>query len=61
MTSSVGTGTGSMTSMASSLFGSAKQAFKAMAEATASTDEVHSATETATKPGRRGTVLDQYA
>ncbi|MFC7531136.1 hypothetical protein [Actinoplanes sp. GCM10030250] len=51
-----------MASKASSVFGSAREAFKAMADAATSNDGVaeRQATEAA-KKGRRGIALDCYA
>ena len=61
MTSSVGTSTGSMASMASSVFGSAKQALKSIAEAAApAVEDTRVAAQTPARGGRRGTVLDRY-
>jgi hypothetical protein len=62
MTNTIGSNS-SMASMASSVFGSARQAFKAMAEAATNPEAAadKQAGETAAKRGRRGTVLDCYA
>ncbi|BCJ40338.1 hypothetical protein GCM10010168_31970 [Actinoplanes ianthinogenes] len=54
--------TSSITAMATSVFGNARQAFKAMADAAVSPDaatEAQAAAATAGK-GRRGTILDRY-
>ncbi|TWG20538.1 hypothetical protein FHX34_10366 [Actinoplanes teichomyceticus] len=52
----------SMASMASSVLGNARQAFKAMAQAAASPEPGAgaAATESVAKRGRRGTILDRY-
>ena len=62
MTNTIGSNSSSMASMASSVFGSARQAFKAMADAATSNDGAgKQAAEAAPKRGRIGTVLDCYA
>jgi hypothetical protein len=63
MTNTIGSNS-SMASMASSVFGSARQAFKAMAVAATSPEgggDEQAGAESAAKRGRRGTVLDCYA
>ncbi|MEU4422312.1 hypothetical protein AB0F81_16930 [Actinoplanes sp. NPDC024001] len=62
MTNTIGSNS-SMASMASSVFGSARQVFKAVADAASAPDagDKQVAAEAAAKRGRRGTVLDCYA
>ena len=53
--------TSSLASMATSVLGNARQAFKAMADAAVSTEPGTSAPAEATAgKGRRGTILDRY-
>jgi hypothetical protein len=64
MTNTIGSNGSSMASMASSVLGSARHAFKAMAEAATNSEsdaQSKAAGENAAKRGRRGTVLDCYA
>ncbi|BEL02385.1 hypothetical protein Q0Z83_005760 [Actinoplanes sichuanensis] len=63
MTNTIGTRATSLFGNASSLLGSTKDAFKAMAEAAVNTqgDSPAAIAETAARKGRRGTVLDRYA
>ncbi|MEU4161250.1 hypothetical protein [Actinoplanes sp. NPDC026670] len=63
MTNTIGTRATSILGNASSLLGSTKDAFKAMAEAAVNTQAESSAAvaQEAAKRGRRGTVLDRYA
>lgn len=58
---SVSGNTSSLTSMATSVFGNARQALKAMADAAVSTEpSTARATEATAGKGRRGTLLDRY-
>ncbi|MEV6346335.1 hypothetical protein [Actinoplanes sp. NPDC051851] len=52
----------SMASMATSVLGNARQAFKAIADAATSAEQgsAAAATEPAVKSARRGTVIDRY-
>jgi hypothetical protein len=63
MTNSIGTRGTSLFGNATSLLGSTKDAFKAMAEAAVNTqgESPGAITEAAARKGRRGTVLDRYA
>ncbi|MEU8660801.1 hypothetical protein [Actinoplanes philippinensis] len=63
MTNSIGPRAASLFGNATSALGSAKDAFKAIAEAAVNTQgESPAATaETTGRKGRRGTVLDRYA
>lgn len=64
MTNSIGTSASSMASLASSAFGSAREALKAMADAATNPDgaaDSRQAAQTGGKKGRIGTVLDCYA
>ncbi|GGN66612.1 hypothetical protein GCM10010112_29170 [Actinoplanes lobatus] len=60
MTNSIGSSAPSVTSRASALFGGAKDAFRAIADAAVSTQDEAPVAEAA-KKGRQGTVLDRYA
>jgi hypothetical protein len=63
MTNSISTNVSSVAGLANSVLGSAKQAFKAMAEAAVnpSAESPAAVAEAAARKGRRGTVLDRYA
>jgi hypothetical protein len=63
MTNSISPRSTSLFGNATSILGSAKDAFKAMAEAAVNTQGESPAANagTAAKQGRRGTVLDRYA
>ncbi|WP_433790298.1 hypothetical protein [Actinoplanes sp. CA-252034] len=63
MTNSIGPRAASLFGNATSLLGSTKDAFKAMADAAVNTQGESPAAiaETAARKGRRGTVLDRYA
>ncbi|MEU4623750.1 hypothetical protein AB0G04_27740 [Actinoplanes sp. NPDC023801] len=62
MTNSISSNVSSVAGLANSVLGSAKQAFKAMADAAVNPSaESPAAVAEAAKRGRRGTVLDRYA
>jgi hypothetical protein len=63
MTNSISPRATSLLGNASSMLGSAKEAFKAMADAAVNTQGESPAAiaEASAKRGRRGTVLDRYA
>ncbi|MBB3094924.1 hypothetical protein KZ829_17220 [Actinoplanes hulinensis] len=60
MTNSIGSSVPSVTTRAASLFGGAKEALRAIADAAVSPQDEAPAAEAA-KKGRQGTVLDRYA
>ncbi|MEV0897501.1 hypothetical protein [Actinoplanes sp. NPDC049802] len=63
MTNSIGSNVTSMTARATSLFGGAKDAFKAIADAAVNpqAESPAAVAEASARKGRRGTILDRYA
>ncbi|MEU8243742.1 hypothetical protein AB0C07_36280 [Actinoplanes missouriensis] len=62
MTNTIGTKSSMSAMFGSTIFGNAKQMFKAVAEAaTAPAEPTPAPAETAARKGRRGTLLDSYA